>query len=157
MGRLRVGVLAAALVMAALIVAAAIFTAANPSAGRIVMLVVAVLLAAISVGSGRAVLVAQPESVLGPILTLPGLIATIALAGQISQTRNSVHWTGEAYVTAASQGAWVLVYVAVAVPLLYFPRGRLETRADRWLLRIIVVDAALFIALAATAPGRYLT
>jgi signal transduction histidine kinase len=156
MGRLKACVLAAALVMATLIIAAAGVTAANPSTGRVAMLAVAVLLAAISVGSGWAVLGAQPASLLGPILTLPGLIATIALAGQISQTRSSEHWPGSAYVTAASQGAWVLVYVALAVPLLFFPRGRLETRADRWLLRIIVADALLFIALAATAPGRYL-
>jgi signal transduction histidine kinase len=156
MGRLRIGVLSAAVVMMALIVAAATFTAANPSAGRVAMLVVAVLLAAISVGSGWAVLGVQPTATLGPILTLPGLIATIALAGQISQTRSSEHWPGSAYVTAASQGAWVLVYVAVAVPLLFFPHGQLETRADRWLLRIVVLDAILFIALAATAPGPYL-
>ena len=140
--------------MTAVIAAACCVACAHPSAGRFVLLAVAVCLAAISVGAALAVLRAQPASALGPALTIPGLMATIALAGQISQTRNSDAWPGSAYVTAATQGAWVLVYVALAVPLLHFPRGRLD-RSARRLLGAILLDAVLFIVVAATAPGRY--
>jgi signal transduction histidine kinase len=155
-GGSRVAVLAVAAITAALLVAAGIAAAANPSAGHLVMLVVALILATTSLVAARTVLVAQPTSALGPLLTLPGLVATIALAGEISQTHGTTHRIGAAYVTAASQGAWVLVYVALAVVLLFFPRGRLETRSDRRLLTAILVDAALFMVVAATAPGPYL-
>jgi signal transduction histidine kinase len=121
------------------------------------MLIVALVLATTSLLAAGMVLVAEPTSALGPLLTLPGLAATVALAGEISQTHDTTtHRLGAAYVTAASQGAWVLVYVVLAVVLLFFPRGRLETRSDRWLLVAIVVDAAVYLVVAATAPGPYL-
>jgi signal transduction histidine kinase len=153
-GGSRVATLTVAAITAAVLVAAGVAAAMNPSGGHLVMLGVALVLATTSLLAARMVLRAQPTSGLGPLLTLPGLVATIALAGEISQTHDA-HRFGEAYVTAASQGAWILVYVALAVVLLFFPRGRLETRSDRWLLTAILVDAALFMAVAATAPGPY--
>ena len=63
---------------------------------------------------------------------------------------------GEDYGIAASQGDWVLVYVVLAVPLLLFPAGRATTRLARWLLVAILADAALFMVVAATAPGPFL-
>lgn len=156
MSRPRAAVLTAAAVMMALVVAAACVALVYPSVGRFVLLLVAVLLSTMSIGSGWAVVRVQPVSALGPVLTGPGLVATIALAGQVSQTPAADHWFGSAYVTAASQGAWILLYIALVVPLVYFPRGTLETRADRWLLTTILVDGALFIVMAATAPGPYL-
>jgi signal transduction histidine kinase len=151
----RVAALAVTAVTAALLVAAGFAAAVHPSVEHIAMLLVALVLAAASLLAARMVLGAQPTSALGPLLTLPGLVATIALAGEISQTQGT-HRFGEVYITAASQGAWVLVYVALAVVLLFFPRGRLETRSDRWLLTTILVDAAVFMVVAATAPGPYL-
>ncbi len=63
---------------------------------------------------------------------------------------------GGDYVTVASQGAWVLLYVVLAVPLLLFPGGSGHTRLARWLLVAILADAALFMVVAATAPGPFL-
>jgi signal transduction histidine kinase len=154
-GGARVATLSVAAITAALLAAAGFAAAMNPSVGHVVLLVVALVLSTTSLLAARMVLGAQPTSALGPLLTLPGLVATLALAGQISQTHDT-HRFGETYLTAASQGAWVLVYVALAVVLLFFPHGRLETRGDRLLLTVILLDAALFIAVAATAPGPYL-
>jgi len=62
---------------------------------------------------------------------------------------------GDAYVTAASQGAWVLVFVAVAVVVLVFPSGRAEGRGARWVRGLLIADAACYMVIAATAPGPY--
>ena len=63
---------------------------------------------------------------------------------------------GEAYFVAAGQGDWVFVYLVLAVPLLFFPEGRPATRGARWLLALILLDAATFMVTAATAPGPFL-
>lgn len=48
------------------------------------------------------------------------------------------------------------MYVVVAIPLLFFPDGRLATRFARRLVVLILGDAALFVVVAATAPGPFL-
>ena len=102
------------------------------------LLVAALVLAATPVLAGLLLVRADQGGTLGPLLTVPGLVAALAITGQLAQSAGSSHPWGAAYVTAASQGAWVLIYVAVAVLVLFFPDGRLSGRCDRYLLAAIV-------------------
>jgi signal transduction histidine kinase len=134
--------------------AAALF-AASPSLRSGLLLVAVVVVGGAPVSAGVLISRRYADNALGPLVALPGLVATLAVVGLFPSV---AHWTapGEDYVIAASQGAWVLVYVVLAVPLLLFPAGRATTRLARWLLAVILADAALFLVVAATAPGPFL-
>jgi signal transduction histidine kinase len=149
---LTVGV--AALTAATLLAAAALFSA-SPSVHNGLLLAAAVVVGGAPVSAGVWVSRRYPSNALGPLLVLPGLFAALAVVGLFPAV---ARWTppGEDYVTAASQGDWVLVYVVLAVPLLLFPGGRATARLGRWLLAVILADAALFLVIAATAPGPFL-
>jgi signal transduction histidine kinase len=138
-----------------IVVAAAWLTTAEPTPGHILALAAGVVLGVVPAASGTIVSTVPRTGVLGPLLVLPGLLAalvvTLVLAEDILPAP-----AGADYVTVASQGAWVLVYVVVAMPLLFFPAGRLTTRMSRWLLAVILADAGVFITVAATAPGPFL-
>ncbi len=157
MGWRRLIALTVAGVTAAVLLGAATLTGFSPTAGHVGLLVAALVLGATPVLAGLLVVRADQGGTLGPLLTVPGLVAALAITGQLAQSADSSHhpW-GAAYVTAASQGAWVLIYVAVAVLVLFFPDGRLSGRGDRCLLAAIVTVAAVFIAVAATAPGPFM-
>ena len=92
---------------------------------------------------------------LGLLLVLPGLLAVLVLTLVLAQDVMTEP-PGADYITVATQGAWVLVYVVVALPLLFFPDGRLTSRLGRWLFAVILLDAAVFMVTAATAPGPFL-
>jgi signal transduction histidine kinase len=134
--------------------AAALFTA-SPSLRSGLLVVAVLVVGGAPVSAGALISRRYADNALGPLLALPGLIATLAVIGLFPSVS---HWTapGEDYVIAASQGDWVFVYVVLAVPLLLFPAGKATTRLARWLLAAILADAALFLVVAATAPGPFL-
>ena len=127
----------------------------SPSPAHALVLVAAVVIGGVPTASGLWVARRDPHSALGPLLVPPGLLAALALTLALVPDEWSTS-TGADYLTAGSQGAWVLVYVVVAIPLLFFPDGRLPSRAARWLLALILLDAAVFMTTAATAPGPFL-
>ncbi len=102
---------------------------ASPPASRLGLAALAVVVAGTSSVAGALVARRRPHNVLGPLVSLQGLIAALAMFSAVAQDVHSV--PGEAYLTAASQGAWVLPYVAIAAVLLVFPDGRLETPGSR--------------------------
>jgi signal transduction histidine kinase len=144
----------AALTAAAMLGAVALFSA-SPSLRSGLLLGAATLVGGAPVSAGVLVSRRYADNALGPLLVLPGLIATLGVVGLFPSVTS---WTppGQEYVVAASQGDWVLVYVVLAVPLLLFPGGRATTRLGRWLLTVILADSALFLVVAATAPGPFL-
>ncbi len=139
----------------ALLGAASIFSA-DPSTRNALLLVAGLAVGIPPVGAGLLVTRRFPDSALGPLLVAPGLVVELVIFAVLYSVVADGPPPGADYFTAASQGAWVLVYVVVAVPLLFFPDGRLTTRFARWLLVVIVADAALFMLVAATAPGPFL-
>lgn len=142
---------AAALLTAAAVLGTAWLAVVTPSPGHALVLTAAIVLGGVPSTAGLAVSARRERSLLGALVVLPGLLATLALFLALVPPP-----PGEAYFTAASQGAWVLIYVVVAVPLLMFPDGRPSTRGARWLLAWILLDAATFMVTAATAPGPFL-
>jgi hypothetical protein len=93
--------------------AAALF-AASPSLRNGLLLVAVVVVGGAPVSAGVLISRRYADNALGPLLALPGLIATLAVVGLFPSV---AHWTapGEDYVIAASQGDWVLAYVVLAV------------------------------------------
>ena len=127
---------------------------ASQSASRLGLAALAVLLAGTAGAAAALVARRRPHNVLGPLLSLQGLIAALAVFSVVGHTLDRL--PGDAYLTAASQGVWVLPYVAVAALLLVFPDGRLETPGSRRVLIAVLACAAIFMVVAATAPGPYL-
>jgi signal transduction histidine kinase len=146
---------AVAFITGVLVVAAAWLTTADPTAGHILVLTASVVLGGVAAVSGIVVSRATGTGVLGPLLVMPGLLAALVLTSTLAEDVLPTP-AGADYLTAAGQGAWVLVYVVVALPLLFFPAGRLATRLSRGLFALIVADAAVFMTVAATAPGPFL-
>ncbi len=158
MPRPRLVTVSVAALTAAVLCGAAVLTARPPSPGDLVLLLVGVLFAGVPTASGLLIARRQPGHVLAPVVTVPGLVAALGVTGELL-TRSGVvdgQLAGAAYVTAASQGAWVLFYVPLVVVLLLFPDGRARGRIGRWLLALAVLDGAAFMVVAATAPGPYL-
>ena len=125
-----------------------------PSPADALVLAAAAVLGGVPAAAGLAVSRRLPRSLLGALVVLPGLLAALVLMGSL--VPEDVSPPGAAYGIAAGQGDWVLVYVVVAVPLLFFPDGRPATRGARWLLALILLDAVTFMVTAATAPGPFL-
>ncbi len=138
----------------ALVVVAVVSTALHPSTSAAALTAAAIVLSGIS--AGCAVLLAHDFTggrIAGAV-ALPGLVASLALTGEVLN-RTVGRLPGDAYVTAASQGGWILVFVVVAVLVLVFPSGRAEGRGARWIRGLLLADAGCFLVIAATVPGPY--
>jgi signal transduction histidine kinase len=147
---------AAALVVLAAVLTSAWLVLSDPGVTAAVVLVVLVVLAGVPCAAALWVSGHQPRNALGPSLALPGLLVAGVLSLVVGSLTLPQAPPGGDYVTVLSQGAWVLLYVVLAVPLLLFPDGRLASRASRWLLAAILLDALVFMVTAATAPGPFL-
>ena len=145
---------AAVLLTTAAVLGAGWLVLLAPSPAHALVLAAAAVLGGVPAAAGLAVSRRLEHSLLGALVVLPGLLAALVLMGSL--VPEDVSPPGAAYGIAAGQGDWVLVYVVVAVPLLFFPDGRLATRGARWLLALILLDAATFMVTAATAPGPFL-
>jgi signal transduction histidine kinase len=151
----RLTVLVSVLTATCLLGAAACF-AADPSVPNALWLVAGFAVGVPPLTAGLLVTRRYPGSAIGPLLVVPGLVVALVAFGALYGVVVDATPPGAEYLTAATQGDWVLVYVVVALPLLFFPDGHLETRVARWMLVVILVDAALFMVVAATAPGPFL-
>ena len=129
--------------------------AQDPSPAHLLILAAAVILGVVPAAAGVFVAQDRGTGVLGVLLVLPGLNAALLFTEVLAQDVAAPP-PGADYVTAASQGTWILLYVVVALPLLFFPEGRLGSRLGRWLFSVILLDAAVFMVTAATAPGPFL-
>jgi signal transduction histidine kinase len=135
---------------------ALVVATALQSATGLALLAASLLFGGVPALAGFAIARKQPDNILGLLVVLPGLCAALVLCGVIVDLASATTLPGDDYVTVASEGGWVLAYVVLAVPLLFFPGGRLANRAGRWLLAAILVDAVLIIVVFATAPGPFL-
>jgi signal transduction histidine kinase len=153
---LRVAVAAVVVTAAVDVVSTALVVTAATTRG-ILLLGAAVVLGTVPALAGLVVARSQGQGLLGPLLVLPGLLAALVVLGALLPTDStgSLAGTGDA-ITVASQGAWILVFVVIALPLLFFPGGRVATRFGRWLVGLILADAAVFMVVAATAPGAFM-
>jgi hypothetical protein len=111
---------AAACITGILVVAASWLTIADLTVGHLLVWASSVVLAVVPAASGTIVSKVPRTGVLGPLLVLPGLLAALVLTLMLAEDVLPSA-AGADYVTVASQGAWVLVFVVVALPLLLFP------------------------------------
>ena len=145
----------AACITGAVLCTAVWLMAQDPSPVHLLILAAAVLLGVVPAAAGVFVAQDHETGVLGVLLVLPGLNAALLFTEVLAQDVAAPPPEAD-YVTAASQGTWILLYVVVALPLLFFPEGRLGSRLGRWLFAVILLDAAVFMLTAATAPGPFL-
>lgn len=146
----------AACVTAAVTLATALLVWSDPTPQTVLLLVGAVVVGGVPALSGLGVARHDPGSALSFLLVLPGLQASLVALEWVYTAESRGPVFGSAYLLAASQGAWVLIFVVIAVPLLFFPTGHLSRRSKRVLLGLIVSDAVVFIVVAAAAPGPFL-
>lgn len=117
----RLTVLVSVLTAAALLGAISLFTA-EPSARDALLLVAGLAVGIPPLIAGLLVTRRFPESAIGALLVVPGLVVALGILGALYSVVVDSTPPGADYLTAASQGDWVLVYVVVAVPLLFFSR-----------------------------------
>jgi signal transduction histidine kinase len=115
------------------------------------MIALAALLAVPSILAALFVRRRRREDWLAAMLALTGFLPSLALLGAVFQ-----YGPGGDYAVPLSQGSWVLLFLAAALLVLFFPEGRLRGR-DRWLAGAIVLDALLFIVAAAMDPKPYMS
>ncbi|WP_406831251.1 histidine kinase [Pedococcus sp. KACC 23699] len=151
----RLSVLAACLTAAVLSTTCAVAWS-QPTAHNVLVAGVASVVGGLSTMCGCWVAVRHAQNALGYLLVLPGLQAALIALETVGGSTGFVRVPGSDYVVAASQGAWVFIYVVVAVPLLFFPSGHLSSRFERVLLGVLVGDAVLFTVVSAVAPGPFL-
>jgi signal transduction histidine kinase len=145
-----------ALLSAVAVSAVAALLIRDPSIRAGLSLLAAIVLGGTPTLCGLLVSRKDPPSWLGPLLVVPGCAVPLAIWGSLLDAQIAERIPGSDYVTAASQGAWILGYVVIGVPLLVFPDGRISSRGGRRLLIAILADAAVFIVVCATAPGPFL-
>ena len=104
---------AAVLFTTAAVLGAGFLVVSAPSPARVLVLSAAVVLGGVSTAAGLAVSRRLEHSLLGALLVLPGLLAALFLC--LSLAPEVVSPPGAAYITAAGQGAWMLVYVVIAM------------------------------------------
>jgi signal transduction histidine kinase len=113
------------------------------------MIVLAALLAVPSILAAHFVGRRRREDWLAPMLALTGFLPSLALLGAVFQ-----YGPAGDYAVPLSQGSWVLLFLAAALLVLFFPEGHLGGR-DRWLAGVIALDALLFIVACAMDPKPY--
>ena len=113
------------------------------------MIVIAAVLAVPSILASLLVRRRRRGDWLAPMLALTGFLPSLALLGAVFQ-----YGPGGDYAVPLSQGSWVLLFLAAALLVLFFPEGHLGGR-DRWLAGAIALDAVLFIAAGAMSANPY--
>lgn len=146
----------AACLTAAATLATALLVWFEPTPANVLLLLGALVVGGVPALSGLWIARHDPRSALAYLLVLPGLLAALVALEGVDTGQSHGPLSRSPYLVAASQGAWVLIFVVIAVPLLFFPTGHLSRRSERVLLGLIVGDAVLFIVVAAAAPGPFL-
>jgi signal transduction histidine kinase len=158
MSRFRVlAVAGAALAVVALGVGAAGLVV-SPGRSQLLWLSVAVTLSVPALVLGLVIARRQPDSPVGALLAAVGLVVCNAAAmdvyGAALQAQPGRLPTSDV-VVSLMQGAWVWLYVPVALLLLFFPDGRLPSPRWKPVAVGVPVAAVAFTLLAALAPERY--
>ena len=117
-----------------------------------------VLLSLPSIGLGLVIAYRWPGNPVGALLTFVGFaIATVpSMETYIAATRahpDALALPG--IVIPLDQGVWMLMYLPIALLMLFFPDGRLPSRRWRWVAGALVADFVLFDLLGAMAPGPF--
>ena len=126
----------------------------GPVAAHLLVLVAAPCSGSVPGTAGLVVAQGRATGGLGLLLVLPGLLAAV-VSPLLAQDVVSPP-PGADYVTAASQGpgfcsTWSWPCHCCSSPTAESPR-----RLGRWLFALILLDAAVFMVTAATAPGPFL-
>lgn len=146
----------AACLTAAVVFVTGLLAGSDPTPQRSLLFLAALVVGGIPTLSGLWVARYDAGSALSYLLILPGLQAALLCLEGVWTSLDPGRVPGGDYAIVASQGTWVFIYVVIAVPLLFFPTGRLSSRLERLLLGLVVGDAVVFTVVAAVAPGPFL-
>ncbi|WP_290864361.1 histidine kinase [Hamadaea sp.] len=114
-----------------------------------------VVLSLPSLALGQVIARHRPQNPVGMLLTLVGL--AIAVIPSV-ETYGSAAVTGlplPGVVGTLDQGSWMLMYVPVALLVLYFPEGRLPGPGWRWVAGGLIALLVAFDILAGMTPEAY--
>ena len=134
------------------VVIATASVAVHPTGERFATWALGTLLAVAPCLAALVVVRRASDPAMAPFLALMGALSGLLILGELFSDNA---WPGHDYLVSAGEGAWVLLYLPVALILVLFPNGRCETRAARWLVVALLVDAVAFMVLAAAGPGDY--
>ena len=123
-----------------------------------VVAVIGVAASAPSVVLGLVVARRRPDNAVGPLLAAAGLVVVgtgvTDLYGLVVERRPGLLPATEAYVPLA-EGAWMWMYVPLALLMLVFPDGRFLSPRWRWVAVALLGVVVAFGVLVAGAPRPY--
>ncbi|MEV0268185.1 histidine kinase [Hamadaea sp. NPDC050747] len=154
----RVSVAIAAVAGAFLAAGAVALIRLGTGAGLFVVLWYAtgVVLSLPSLALGHVIARRRPENPVGALLALVGL--SIAVIPSVETYATAAYATDlplPGLVGTLDQGSWMLMYVPVALLVLYFPEGRLPGPGWRWVAGGLGFVLPAFVALAGMTPEAY--
>lgn len=131
----------------------------EPGGGAAVGVLVGAVLAAPGTVLGLVVARRRPANPVAPVLALIGLVIAAVSAtdayGLVVGRRPGLLPVSDLYVSV-DQGAWMWLYVPIALLMLVFPDGRFLTPRWRWVAVGLLAIVLLFGVVAAMAPMPYL-
>jgi signal transduction histidine kinase len=130
----------------------------SPSRPQIVWLAIAAVLSLPSLILGLVIARRQPHSPVGALLAAVGLVVCNAAATDVygaALLAQPARLPISDVMVSLMQGAWVWLYVPVALLLLFFPDGKLPSPRWRPVAVGVPLVAVAFTLLAALDPGPY--
>src|SRR4051794_27566445 len=100
------------------LIVAGLLTISAPTPTHGLVLSAAIVFGVVSALAGLTVADRCRHSILGALVVLQGMLAAVFLTLALAEDTLSEP-PGADYLTVAMQGAWVLIYVVIALPLLF--------------------------------------